>query len=72
MTGSVIATDALLFDGCCQTKLVPRRQSIELPKSTESSLLIHHFCRKGVYPGTTIQRQKIDDSQVPWMVELPE
>lgn len=53
-------------------KLLQQHQSIEPPESTESSLLIHRFCRKGVYPGTAIQRQQIEDSQVPWIVELPE
>ena len=53
-------------------KLLQQQQSIKPPESTESSLLIHRFCRKGAYPGTTIQRQQIEDSQVPWTVKLPE
>ncbi|CAF1215097.1 unnamed protein product [Adineta steineri] len=41
--------------------------------SIEQTLLpIHIFCRKGVYPGTSISRQQINDDQVPWTVNLPD
>ncbi|CAF1577174.1 unnamed protein product [Rotaria sp. Silwood1] len=36
----------------------------------ESFLPIHRYCRKGFYPGTSIQRQQINDDQVPWSIDL--
>jgi hypothetical protein len=47
-------------------KVIQNRASIE-----QNLLPIHRFCRKGVYPGTSIQRQQIDDDHVPWTVDLP-
>jgi hypothetical protein len=47
-------------------KILENRVSVE-----QTLLPIHRFCRKGVYPGTSIQRQQIDDEQVPWTINLP-
>jgi hypothetical protein len=44
-------------------KILQNRLSLEQP--------IHRFCRKGIYPGTSIQRQQMNDDQVPWTVDLP-
>jgi hypothetical protein len=58
---SVIANSCGQLRNISQTRL-----------STEPSRLpIHRFCRQGVYPGTSIQRQPTNDSQVPWIVDVP-
>ncbi|CAF0981441.1 unnamed protein product [Rotaria sordida] len=49
-----------------QMKILLNRSSIK-----ESFLPIHRYCRKGSYPGTSIQRQQINDNQVPWIIDLP-
>ncbi|CAF4320413.1 unnamed protein product, partial [Rotaria magnacalcarata] len=36
-----------------------------------SLLPIHRFCREGIYPKTSIQRQQITGDQVPWTINLP-
>jgi len=53
------------------------RHTQEVPEQDRSSiqqtvLPIHRFCRKGIYPGTSIARQQMNDDQVPWTVDFPE
>ncbi|CAF4103900.1 unnamed protein product [Rotaria magnacalcarata] len=40
-------------------------------RQQNSLLPIHRFCREGIYPKTSIQRQQITGDQVPWTINLP-
>jgi hypothetical protein len=53
------------------------RHTHEVPEQDRTSiqqtvLPIHRFCRKGIYPGTSIARQQMNDNQVPWTADFPE
>jgi hypothetical protein len=57
-------TQEVLFDGL---KHEQDRSSVQ-----QTVLPIHRFCRKGIYPGTSIARQQMNDNQVPWTADFPE
>jgi len=51
------------------TQEVPEQDRLSIQQTV---LPIHRFCRKGIYPGTSIARQQMNDDQVPWTVDFPE
>lgn len=58
-----------IANACSQHRISISTRS---PSPNESLIPIHHFCRKGTYPNTSIERQQMSDEQVPWNINFPE